>query len=290
MSTLLRTAVVLAVMASGAAPMTVLASPVAAQRADAPARSAPPPATTPGSPAPSEPATALDFHDADIATVVQAVSEIVGFSYVLAPDVRGTVTVRTSGTLRREAVFAVFLSVLEVHGFTAVKAGDLYKIVRTETARQRAIPTFIAPPPPPAGAGPPPATAAPPDQPVTQVLVPRFASALMLAGVVRPLVSVHGHLVAHPQANALVVTDTAENVGRIAEVVERLDIALAAEEVHVIRLRYADARHLAGLLNQVFAGVSLARPPVIVADRRTNSLVIRARRSDLETIGRLLRE
>ena len=101
----------------------------------------------------------LDFGNADIEMLVQAVSEIVGFSYVLAPDVHGTVSVRTSGAIRREDVFPVFLSILEAHGFTAVQAGEVYKIVRTETARERAIPTFIDPQPrsmTPPGVDPPP--------------------------------------------------------------------------------------------------------------------------------------
>jgi hypothetical protein len=54
-----------------------------------------------------------------------------------------------SSAIRREDVFPVFLSILEVNGFTAVKAGDIYKIVRTETARERAIQTFTHPPPRP---------------------------------------------------------------------------------------------------------------------------------------------
>jgi hypothetical protein len=43
---------------------------------------------------------------------------------------------------------------------------------------------------------------------------------------------------------------------------------------------------VADILNHVLAGSRLARAPVIVPDRRTNSLVIRARRSELD--GRLL--
>ena len=223
--------------------------------------------------------------------VTQAVSEIVGFNYVLAPDVRGTVTIRTAGAIPREDVFPVFPSVLEVHGFTAVKADDLYKIVRTETARERAIPTFVEPPPPPTSppdVSPPPGATLPPDQPVTQILVPRFASAATLADVVRPLVSTRGSIIAHPVANVLIVTDTAANVAKVAEIAKRLDVELATDEVHVIPLRYADASYVAGILNQVFAGGRLARPPMIVADRRTNSLVIRARPVELEAIGRLL--
>src|SRR5207244_12130315 len=106
----------------------------------------------------------------------RAVSGIVGFNCILAPDVRGKVTIRAAAARPREAVFPVFLSVLEVHGFTAVKADDLYKIVRTETARERAIPTFVEPPSPPTSppdVSPPPGATLPPDQPVTQILVPR---------------------------------------------------------------------------------------------------------------------
>jgi len=87
-------------------------------------------------------AVALAFDNADIETVVQAVSEIAGFNYILAPDVRGKVTMRASA-IRREDVLPLLQSVLEMNGFTAVKAGDLYKIVRIETARERPIPTFI---------------------------------------------------------------------------------------------------------------------------------------------------
>jgi general secretion pathway protein D len=290
---LLPTAVILVLIVGCVSlPLTVSGSPILAQGADAPVGSTPPStATPPGPPAARPHAIVLTFEDADIETVTQAVSEIVGFNYILAPDVRGKVTVRMSSAIRREDLFAFFLSILEVNGFTAVKAGDVYKIVRTETARERAIPTFIHPSPRPMSppeVSPPPGTALPPDHPVTQVLVLRFATAATLATVLRPLVSGRGSIIAHPLANVLIVTDTAANVGRITEVVDRLDVELAADEVHIIPLQYADASYLAGILNHVFAGARLARPPAIVADRRTNSLVIRARRSELEAIGRLL--
>jgi general secretion pathway protein D len=290
---LLPTAVVLVPIVSCVSlPLTVIVPPILAQGADTPAGSTPTStATPPGPPAARSHAIVLTFENADIETVIQAVSEIVGFSYILAPDVRGKVTVRMSSAIRRDDVFPVFLSILEVNGFTAVKAGDVYKIVRTETARERATPTLTHPPPRPMSpldVGPPPGTALPPDHAVTQVLVLRFAIAAMLATVLRPLVSGRGSIIAHPLANLLIVTDTAANVDRVTEVVKRLDVELAADEVHIIRLQYADASYLAGILNHVFAGARLTRPPVIVADRRTNSLVIRARRSELEAIGRLL--
>jgi len=287
------TAVALALLAGGAAPPpTTRAFPILAEAAAA-AEPTPPSTATPAGPSPARSGgIALTFEDADIETVTQAVSEIVGFSYVLAPDVRGKVTIRTAGAIRRDDVFPIFLSVLEVHGFTAVKTGDIYKIVRTETARERAIPTFIEPltprPTSPPAVRPPPGTSLPPDQPVTQILIPRFAAAAMLATVLRPLVSSRGSVIAHPPANVLIVTDTAANVGRVTEIVGQLDVELAVADMHVIRLQYADASDVARILNDVFVGARLPHPPVIAADRRTNSLIIRARQADLEAIGRLL--
>jgi type II secretory pathway component GspD/PulD (secretin) len=228
-------------------PKAAFASGNLTQAPDAPSLQASPAFPAP----PAGPAAiALDFDNADIEAVVQKVSEIVGFNYVLAPDVRGKVTVRTPRAIRPEDVFSVFLSILEVHGFTAVEAGDIYKIVRTERARERAIRTVVGPMPgQPSPPGPelPPRSGATPPTP--------------------------------PHSGKTPLGRTAAQAGAVGA---------QPMEVHVIPLHFADAHYLAGILNQVFAGAGLARPPAIIADPRTNSLVIRARRSDLEAIGRLL--
>src|SRR5439155_1441823 len=104
-----------------------------------------PPTAPPVPPAQRGRFVVLNFDNADVETVIQAASEIIGFNYVLSPDVRGKVTVQTSGRIAQEEVFGVLLAILEVHGFTAVKAGNLYKILRIEGARERAVPTIVGP-------------------------------------------------------------------------------------------------------------------------------------------------
>jgi len=134
-----------------------------------------PPPTTAPPPVPAAPVTppsgrfiVLNFDSADIETVIHAASEIVGFNYVLSPDVRGKVTVQTSGRIPQEDVFGVLLGILEVHGFTAVKSGNLYKIVRVEGARERAVPTIVGDVPLEGRAG---------DEIITQIVPVRYASA-----------------------------------------------------------------------------------------------------------------
>jgi len=279
-----------------------------------------PPTAPPVPPAQRGRFVVLNFDNADIETVVHAASEIVGFNYVLAPDVRGKVTVQTSGRIPQEDVFGVLLAILEVHGFTAVKSGNLYKIVRIEGARERAVPTIV-------GLEPDPNRTA--DEIITQIVPVRFSSVADLATLLRPLVSQRGNLVAHRETNVLMVTDSANNVRRLLDIIRMVDVEIALDELQIIQIRYADAADLATILNQLFASGRLrraaasvpgvpaaptppvapppaapgapaaARPPgaettgaerapLIVAERRSNSLIVHARKHELETVRRLI--
>jgi general secretion pathway protein D len=110
------------------------------------------------------------------------------------------------------------------------------------------------------------------------------------------------------------VTDTAANVGRLLQIVGFLDVEAAVDELRIIPVRYADAVELARMLNDFFAGRRVSTPtptvapvprrpgapgvaaagdageraPLILPDKRTNSLVVSARRADLDLLGRLV--
>ena len=266
----------------------------------------------------------LNFDNADIETVVHAASEIVGFNYVLAPDVRGKVTVQTSGRIPQEDVFGVLLAILEVHGFTAVRSGNLYKIVKLEGARERAVPLIVGDAADPSRSA---------DEVITQIVPVRYASVADLSSLLRPLISTRGALLAHRETNVLVITDTASNVQKLLEIVAVVDVEIALDELAIIPLRFADAADLANILNQLFTSSRLRRAmsapggpgvpgvpgapatpapalvpgpipggpgttttgaagadrgPLIIAERRSNSLIIYARRQELDTIRRLI--
>jgi general secretion pathway protein D len=266
----------------------------------------------------------LNFDNADIETVVHAASEIVGFNYVLAPDVRGKVTVQTSGRIPQEDVFGVLLAILEVHGFTAVRSGNLYKIIKIEGARERAVPLIVGDAADATRSA---------DEVITQIVPVRYASVTDLNSLLRPLISARGALIAHRETNVLVITDTASNVRRLLEIVGLVDVEVALDEMAIISLRFADAADLANILNQLFASGRLRRAlgtptpgapvaptpvptpapgvptpvpsapgttpgapgtttadrgPLIIAERRSNSLIVYARRQELDTIRRLV--
>ncbi|PYM20512.1 MAG: type II secretion system protein GspD [Candidatus Rokuibacteriota bacterium] len=250
----------------------------------------------------------LNFDNADIETVVHAASEIVGFNYVIGPGVSGKkVTVQTSGRIPQEDVFGVLLAILEVHGVTAVRSGNLYKIVPVEGARERAVPTIVGATPDPTRTG---------DEIVTQIVPVRFAAVAELGTLLRPLISARGTLIANRETGVLIITDSASNIARLLDIIKLVDVEVSLDELQIIPLSYADAAEMANLLNQLFQAGRLRttsvggapppapappgapaaagatggadRPPLIVAERRSNSLIVNARRGELETIRRVI--
>ncbi len=283
---------------------------VEAPRPAAPPRAPAPPPAPAAPPAPQAQRgkfVVLNFDSADIEVVIHAASEIVGFNYVLAPDVKGKVTVQTSSRIPQEEVFNVLLAILEVHGFTAVKSDALYKIIKLEGARERPVPTIVGASPDPGRVG---------DEIITQIVPLRYASVADLSSLLRPLISARGSLIPHRETNLLIITDAASNIRRLLEIVKLVDVEVTLEELQVIPVKFADAQELAQVLNQIFAGRVRAaagpvvpappaipgapptlpraegtpaeRPPLIVAYRGINVLVVHARKNELELIRRLL--
>ncbi len=311
-----------AVAAPSPAPGTPAAVPPTTQdpvsRVPAPAVSTAqaPPTLAPGPTAPRTPAPTpsrgrqivLNFDNADIEAVIQAASEIAGFNYTLGPGVAGKkVTVQTAGRIPEEEVLNVLLAVLEVNGVTAIRSGNLYKIVPIAAARERPVPTIIGAQSDPTRRD---------DEVITQIVPIVHVPAERVAAAIRPFVQ-GGNLVAH--GNLLILTDTAGNIRRLLQIVAVLDVEVALDELRMIPVRYADAVELARTFNDFFGGrrvrtpvaptpapavpprpgvpavpgVSapaepVERPPLILADKRTNVLVVSARRADLELISQLV--
>ncbi|HET9491877.1 MAG TPA: secretin N-terminal domain-containing protein [Methylomirabilota bacterium] len=240
----------------------------------------------------------LRFLDTPIESVVRAIAEAAGINYVLAPDVSGRVTVVTQVPIPEDQVVSLLLAALETHGFTAVRAGPIHKIIRGEGARERAVTTGRGPTPRPGIRG---------DEVVTHIVPLRFTAATDLASQLRPLMSTRGHIGTHSETNSLLLTDAASNVARLLAVVRILDVERALEGLEVFPLRFADAPSLAATLNRIFAkGVGAAAglpaappaprgpegradgPPLIVGERRANALIVHARPDELEAIRRLV--
>jgi general secretion pathway protein D len=78
----------------------------------------------------------LNFKDADIRSLITAVAEMTGKNFIIDPQVTGRVTVMSTQPLAADEVYDVFLSILRVHGYTAVADDRVVRILPDVNARQ----------------------------------------------------------------------------------------------------------------------------------------------------------
>ncbi|MGH8398815.1 MAG: type II secretion system secretin GspD [Gammaproteobacteria bacterium] len=204
----------------------------------------------------------LNFKDADIREVAATIGQITHKDFIIDPRVQGRVTVISSKPISADAVYATFLSVLQVHGLAAVPAGAMIKIVPALEARQMPGSTY--------GRG------TPGDAMVTEVAQINNVSAAQLVPVLRPLMSAEAQLAAYPPSNMLIVSDRASNVARLLDIIQRLDQP-TSNEVEVIPLQYASASDVVQVLNSLMQssqGAEAGPPLKLVADTRTNSILV----------------
>jgi general secretion pathway protein D len=229
-------------------------------------------ATAQQQPQPSPQATITPaFRDAELTEIIDAVATITGKTFIVDPRVRAQVTIRSSTPMTPDAFYQTFLSILQVHGFIAVPAGDNIKILPDANARQvpaNDLPNSINPNS---------------DEVVTQVISVRNINAAQLVPVLRPLIPQNGHLVAYPASNMLIVSDRANNIARIIRIVQRLDQA-GDEEIEIIRLENASATEIVRVVNALSQsaqqqGEAPGVSAKLVADDRTNSVLISGEKS-----------
>ncbi len=207
----------------------------------------------------------LNLKDADIRALVGTVAEATGNNFVVDPRVKGKVTVISGGPIQVDELYQVFLAVLKVHGFATVPAGEVIKVVPVASGKTDS--TRVATEGRP-GSG---------DELVTRVVHLENVPAAQLVPILRPLVPQQGHLVAYPQSNVLIISDTAANVARLASIIGRIDVSGEAE-VEPIPLRHASAQEVVRILTTLLPaqgkGQARGSPVRFVADDRTNSVLV----------------
>lgn len=204
----------------------------------------------------------LNLKAADINVLIETVSEITGKSFIVDQSVAGAVTVVSRQPMTTDEIYDVFLSVLRVHGYTAVPAGSMVKILPDVSAAQQAPLTGN-------GGG---------DAQVTRIIDLKHVSAQEMMTLLRPLMPQQAHIAAHGGSNSLLVADRAANLERIAAIIRRIDVA-ADSEIEVIPLRHARASEIARTLlaleqNAAQAAGGQASSSRVLADERTNSLLL----------------
>lgn len=158
----------------------------------------------------------LNFENADIQTVIKAISKLSGKNFVIDPRVKGTVNIVSDKPVSKADSYKVLESALRMQGFASVEADGVIKVLPEADARTYGMKTEDS-----LGGeiskkhqlG---------DQVITKVFVIQHGSATALVNALRPLVAPNNSIGVYPNSNAIIVTDYSSNVKRIAKVISQL--------------------------------------------------------------------
>ena len=231
----------------------------------------------------SSPSFAQDFtvnlKDTDIQEFIEFVSDVTGTTIVIDPSVKGKVKVVSSKPVSKAELYDLFLSILDVHGYTAVRSGGVVRVIPNKNARSAPVDVISG-------------TSIINDEYVTQVIRLDNISAAKLIPVLRPLVPQQAHMAAYAPSNAIIISDIRSNIGRIVDIIERMDRS-AVQTTEIIRLKYGVAEDVVSMLNTLEKsrqgeGAEADKEAVLVADKRTNSVVVTADEMSVDRIRKLV--
>lgn len=210
----------------------------------------------------------LNFVNADIEEVIRAVSHITGKNFLMDPRVKGTINIVSATPVPASLAYDILLSALRMQGFAAVESGGVTKVMPEVDAKLHIGAATDAK----AGG----------DKLTTRVYILKHESAAQLVPILRPLISPNNIVVAYPNNNALVVTDYANNLKRIEQIIASIDQP-SVEGPVVMPVKYSSALDLATTINRLMqdgavvatGSTDASQRFTLMADARTNSLLLR---------------
>ncbi|MEY2776174.1 MAG: type secretion system protein [Pseudomonadota bacterium] len=269
--------------------LAALASPLALSAAYA--QGALLPATGPATPtvAPSV-ATAqkgqpvmLAFRDVEIAEVVSAFSASMGLPFLVDARVKGRITLEAPKPVSLDKAYELLVSTLSLQGFSAIRANGFVRVVPTTEAK-----LFVPGMSESAGG----MSAA------TRIFVLQHEDANQMMASIRALVPASNPITVNPSTNSLIISDTAENLARIGEVVSALD----KPELGLLRVVTLQHAHVSDLMptvdqlvnaprGQAAKGTVTQQSVSLLADPANNRLLLRSfSGAKLDQTERLVRE
>ena len=235
----------------------------------------------------------MDFTDVDISALIKFISEITGKNFIYDERVRGKITIVSPRKITVKEAYRVFVSVLQVKGFTTIDQGKMVKIVPLRQAKQEGLKTYTR------------RGGSLSDEFITQLIPLKNIKARAAATLLAPLVSKEGLLSSYEPSNTLIIIDRGSNISRIQNIISELDIDQAAQVIRLYHLENAPVEEVTDILSQLFdalggsvsVGASRRRTNAkrdstsrafqgikFISDTRTNSLIVLSPR---DSIGRI---
>lgn len=223
----------------------------------------------------------FNFVDVELPVITKFISEITKKNFIFDERVKGKITIIAPSKISINDAYNLFLSVLELKGFTIVPSGvDAYKIIPSSEAKQRGI------------------EIAKDREPIKENYIARLIPLKHISSeeaikFIQPLVSRDGYSSAFGPGNLILLIDSGLNIEKILNVIENIDQPAMREMPEIIYLKHGSADSVARIINEGTTKKRLtpqvsAEEPKAVSDSRLNAVILFGDRNSRETMKSLI--
>ena len=204
---------------------------------------APAPAPAPAAPEEMVPAGMIDFEGVDVNQVLKVYADLVNRTVLRSqlPEVK--IVLKTQTALTKSETIQALQAVLALNGVSIINIGDKFvKAVQSEQANTAGAEFNQLPSAQLPNLG----------SYVTHIVQMKYIKPTEILPIIQPFGKLQNSAVAFDSTGILVLRDYAENVKRMLELIEQIDVNIPAEYTsEVIPIRYAQAADIAAALNSL---------------------------------------
>ncbi len=212
-----------------------------------------------------------NLQQTDIRAVIQEVSKMTGKNFLIDPRVQGKLSLISNAKIADKDIYPVFLSMLQMAGFSAIPQGDVIKIVPIMDGRTEA-----------AFSNPLLHSNNNSDALMIQVIPVHYVPADQLVPVLRPLMPQWSTVSAYGPSNMLILSGKASNISQLSEIIRQVDTS-SANGIDIVPLKHALAMDVTNTLKELLKAQStggMRNGPVIAADDRGNAVLLSGNKTD----------
>jgi len=210
------------------------------------------PQEAPASDAPAE-MIALNFDDADIYEVVNALSDFLGVNFIIDQRVKGRVNIHTAGEIDKRRLLPIMETIFEMNNIAMVEYGDFYKIIPIKEAKQQIVDFSI---------GRELAYVPSYDRQMIQVVPLQYVAAKEIETIVKKFLGPGGDVFEYPRGNLVVIIERAATIRKVLRLVNEIDIDLFEyNQVQFFKVENANAADVAAELEEIFMSIGIESTP-----------------------------
>lgn len=186
----------------------------------------------------------LNFENTDIRDIIITFCELLKVDYILDPGISGKITLQTYNKVKIKDLFHILEKILILNNFTVVKTGKFFRFMPISPAKKESLNIFFGKDGDLIPAR---------DRLIIQIVPLEHISTSTAKSVISPLLSKHASFLDIPDINNLVLIDSANNIKRILEIIEIIDVdATGALQIKLFPLKYSDVTEFAADIEKIF--------------------------------------